>query len=150
LRANLPPDDFPVTQISHDMATNYAEMLGKRLMHEAEYEVAATRGGRSRFPSGDSPPPIDRWELQPVKALKWDQTPHAPPVRGLFSNALEWTSSWEAPYPGAAGVIERELAANRRVIRGGPSAAIEGNAESGSWKSGPRDRFGAMFFEVHA
>src|SRR5262249_35142491 len=47
------PDDFPITDISWDEAVAYAESVGKRLMEEAEYEAAATAGGRLSFPWGE-------------------------------------------------------------------------------------------------
>src|SRR5206468_3757283 len=99
--APMPPD-HPVTFVSWLDAVSYAEEVGKRLPDEAEYDLAATAGGRRRFPWGDTSPPAGGWEVGPVGTPAYDRLrlDGQPAVLGLFSNAAEWTGSWFAPYPG--------------------------------------------------
>jgi hypothetical protein len=101
MERNVVPDNHPVCYVTYDQALNYAEKIGKRLPDEAEYEFAATKGGKWRFPWGPKgPQEIVDWPLGPVRHPAFDQTDTEPPVFGLFSNVAEWTTSWFAPYPG--------------------------------------------------
>jgi formylglycine-generating enzyme required for sulfatase activity len=136
------PGDAPaacaVAWVTYDSAVQYAELAGKRLPEEAEYEFAATRGGTSRFPWGRErrfPP----WHLGTVREPYYDQTPTAVPVFGLFSNVAEWTTSWPYPYPGSkdakalAGRLFPEFGAkvrSSRVVRGGPLSVVSGKPDA--------------------
>jgi formylglycine-generating enzyme required for sulfatase activity len=153
-------DSFPITRVSFFQAQRYAEMVCKRLPDEVEYEFAATQGGTRRFPWGDSDPKSKDWPVGKVGEPPWDKTPTNPPVFGLYSNAVEWTSSRHTQYAGvAADQVERFYSpevfdhfgfAGARIVRGGPSAVA--NRDVALWENlkkrnvpdyrlGPRYRF---------
>jgi formylglycine-generating enzyme required for sulfatase activity len=137
LETNPPPDAYPVSWVYFDQAAVYAEMVGKRLPDEAEYEFAATGGGTRRFPWGDSPAKITPWPLGPVGQPSYDCIRTDPPVYGLYSNVAEWTSSWYSQYPGTDQDIVNGFYApsmqvhfnNARIIRGGPIAVAQGKPD---------------------
>jgi eukaryotic-like serine/threonine-protein kinase len=131
-----PGEDEAVRFVSFDEAVSIAEELGKRLPEEAEYEYAATNGGMNRFPWGDDSERITSWPFGSVGIPDYDQTVVKPPVGGLYSNVAEWTSSWQVPYPVPMIVEGKEVLAglapdlrNHRIVRGGPSCVINGDAQ---------------------
>lgn len=92
---------LPMSKILFDYAMWYAEMIGKRLPTEYEFEFAATNGGTTRFPWGDENLEIP-WKLSDVGTPEFDQTRTSPPIVGLFSNGAEYTASQfllSSPYP---------------------------------------------------
>lgn len=138
-RSSLPPEKnaalqeiapadalLPKTKISWDQAVHYCERIGKRLPDEWEYEFAASLGGTRAFPWGDTPPKESGWEIGPVTKAEKDRLPTNPPVYGLYSNALEWTSSNMLANRQLMnkGQMLGKLAENR-VIKGGPTAMLE-------------------------
>lgn len=131
-----PPDSYAVDHVLFDHAVDYAERIGKRLPDEAEYEFAATQAGTTRFPWGDDERKEHDWRVGPVRSPAYDKTPTDPPVYGLFSNVLEWTSSWHTQYPGVdPAQVARFYApemqmrfAGTRLVRGGPSEVLDGAA----------------------
>jgi serine/threonine protein kinase len=142
---NPPPDNYPVTMVTFDHALDYAERVGKRLPTEAEYEFAATNGGKTVFPWGDNAAMIVAWPFGPVGQPLFDRTMTDPPVYGLYSNVLEWTFSRPFPYPGAPpATIEfyRSIREDARVVRGGHSDIAEGKlpANLTFLRRGPRQR----------
>jgi eukaryotic-like serine/threonine-protein kinase len=119
-----------VVHVTHEQALAYAELVGKRLPTEEEYEFAATLGGRHRFPWGDGEEPMRpdgtswRWSFGVVgRSDDFDRTDTSPPVLGLFSNVAEWTSSPFKPY--LKGKIPRILE-GAWVIRGGSPSVLQG------------------------
>jgi serine/threonine protein kinase/formylglycine-generating enzyme required for sulfatase activity len=153
-----PKDNYPVTYVSYEDALEYAESKGKRLPDEAEYEFAATNGGKWAFPWGDDGERIKDWPLGPAGEPTFDRTNTDPPVYGLYSNVAEWTTSWNFPYPSApASTFEvyRSYAARglpeARIVRGGPSQIITGNQKPGAEAigKGPRGRFGLTRDSAH-
>ena len=123
---------MPVVYVRHDDATAYAEAVGKRLPTEAEYEFAATAGAKRLFPWGDSAEPLRdgqgwTWSIgEAGRANDFDRTDTEPPVYGLFSNVLEWTSTWPNPYPNPkTGPLSKLPPVKlpgipeKRVVRGG-------------------------------
>jgi formylglycine-generating enzyme required for sulfatase activity len=137
-----PDEEVRGIALSWDNAANYAEKVGKRLPDEAEYEYAATACGKRRFPWGDAPDFLlpDRWTRGPVGKPEGDcvKIPGQPPVYGLCSNVAEWTSSWDASYPGwRHGDPDPRF----RVIRGAPWNIINGNVKLSPVFRGPRERF---------
>jgi formylglycine-generating enzyme required for sulfatase activity len=149
------PQDHAVAYVSYDAAVDYAERMGKRLPDEAEYEFAATMGGKARFPWGDEDK-IKEWPLGKVGEPAWDRTPTNPPVFGLFSNVAEWTSSWNWPYPTADtrahdfyAAPEQSWMRDARIVRGGPWPVVEARERpvkrdaSPTWT--PRFRHGVTF-----
>jgi formylglycine-generating enzyme required for sulfatase activity len=140
-RAISKSEDEAVRLVTYDEAVLCAELLGKRLPTEAEYEFAATNGGTQRFPWGNDAERIRDWTFGPVRSCTYDRTPTTPPVWGLFSNAGEWTSSWHVPYPRTpwpADIIA-ELT-DERIVRGGPLCVLEAKAQpQGEHKNEPWD-----------
>jgi len=142
LRLNPLPPEHAMRDVHWDIATGYAEKMGKRLLDEFEYEVAATNYGRQRFPWGDDGSLITEWQLGPVGTPQFDRTNTAPAVLGLYSNVAEWTSSWATPYPRERQLgISNSTAWHERVVRGGPGAVIEGNKFAIQELSDPRARY---------
>jgi formylglycine-generating enzyme required for sulfatase activity len=136
-----PPDDHAVAFVSWDEAVACAEAQGKRLPDEAEYEFAATAGGGSRFPWGDSPEAIRGWSFGPAgKGPRPVSFPGQPPLFGLYDNVAEWTSSWLGPYPGQKG--SRRLDPSERVVRGGPLSVVRRTPDPKQGRWDPRDRLG--------
>ncbi|MBI3465092.1 MAG: SUMF1/EgtB/PvdO family nonheme iron enzyme [Planctomycetes bacterium] len=142
-----PDDDWPVTFVSWDDAVQYAERCGKRLPTEAEYEFAATGGGTTLYPWGNSPPP-KVWEIVPIHAIQEDRTPGDQPVFGLYSNVTEWTTSWLVPYSASRLVSNSDAIGNYldnsedhvRVVRGGPATVAMRQPFSVQVEHGPRYR----------
>jgi formylglycine-generating enzyme required for sulfatase activity len=137
--------DYPVAGILWDQAAAWAEIQGKRLPDEAEYEYAATACGKHRYPWGENQPdplPARKWTFGPVGHPAYDclRLPNQPPVMGLYSNVVEWTSNWVGSYPGPALT---EAKPEVRVIRGGPNSVAHGQGEF-SELFGPRERFGLL------
>src|SRR5262249_2093226 len=133
------------------------ERIGKRLPDEAEYEFAATGGGKLKYPWGDEFRLAGEWTFGPVRQPDFDRTRTQPKVYGLYSNVAEWTTFWMYPYPSAHPL---PLAANpspdmhalvreARVVRGGAYSVVEGSpgGEELSW--GPRFRHGITRKEAH-
>jgi len=129
-------DDFAMTNITFNGAVAYAEEMGKRLPDEGEYEFAATKAGRYRYPWGNDAGKIEHWPMQAVGQPTFDHTDTDPPVFGLFSNAAEWTSSGPDLYPNSPqseienfnGPTLRGVYGGTRIVRGGPRDVISGVA----------------------
>jgi formylglycine-generating enzyme required for sulfatase activity len=162
--------ELPVTHVSFHQAQEMAELLGKRLPTEAEYEYAATNRGNTEYPWKDN----DAAKVQqvlwakpqawPVGSLEFDVTELG--VKGLYSNVAEWTSSMQVPYSAKLHPAKLRLGhkgedyflndfLDLRMIRGGPSflanatldPASHPNPELGAKfaresQLGPRHRFG--------
>jgi formylglycine-generating enzyme required for sulfatase activity len=102
-----------------------AELAGKRLPEEREYELAATNEGTTRFPWGEDWPEdeADWWKWQPVGAWHQDALRQHPEVRGLFSNVAEWMATPGVFYPGSLFPHD-EKARFLAVVRGRFFAAV--------------------------
>lgn len=137
----IPNEDMAVTRLLYDEVVLYAEKAGKRLMSEAEYEFAATLGGTRPYPWGEDPPDVD-WPIQPITNPTRDQLPGETPIRGLFSNVGEWTSSWPTPYPSHLQMQfdVHELVLTSRIVRGIPSDALSGKRIANPAGVSPRHR----------
>lgn len=141
------PDDFAITHVSWSEAMHYAELVGKRLPTEAEYEFAATHGGTVDFPWGvAAAAAIEDWPIGPVRQPAFDCTRQGS-VFGLYSNVAEWTSSRLSLYPGvvARGTPEgtalvRSMLPSVRLVRGGPRSVVLGGRATQEWLDGPRQR----------
>ncbi|MBW3543405.1 MAG: SUMF1/EgtB/PvdO family nonheme iron enzyme, partial [Planctomycetes bacterium] len=138
-------DDEAAKYVTFGDALDLAEKVGLRLPTEAEFEYAATNGGRTTFPWGDDVALVTEWSYGPVGEPEYDATPTNPPLRGLYSNVAEWTLSRPLPYPGAPQLpIEGSLSSKTvhfmRTIRGGPPSVVTARARPEEWSFGPRFR----------
>lgn len=127
--------DHPFLYATYNDALAYSRWAQKRLPTEWEWELAA-RGGLSDKETIDefsqSPPSfprgvdatgcntIERWQgaAKPdsISVFKLDDA-NQKGIVGLCGNALEWTSSYYTPYPGARFLSY--MGKIRRVVRGG-------------------------------
>ncbi|MBX3260129.1 MAG: ergothioneine biosynthesis protein EgtB [Labilithrix sp.] len=119
----------PVCHVTLYEADAYARWAGARLPREAEWEVAAQRGGAERSPAAG---PAARDAID--GAFMEDDALHpraARPGAGvaqLFGDAWEWTGSAYAPYPGftplpgAFGEYNGKFMVSQMVLRGGSCA----------------------------
>jgi formylglycine-generating enzyme required for sulfatase activity len=129
-----------VYNITYNEAVAYAEAVGKRLPDEFEFEFAATGGGQLRFPWGNDASLLspEQWNIGPVKSVKHDRTQSDPPVYGLFSNVLEWTTSWNTLYPADRELLDSDEICDPgfRIVRGGPHWRVSSDAEQGTEQLG--------------
>ncbi|HUY91033.1 MAG TPA: protein kinase [Pirellulales bacterium] len=136
-----PPDDTALAPVSFNNALVFAELVGKRLPTEYEYEFAATNGGTTKFPWGEDSSEIVPWRYGTVKIASFDvaRTGSAP-VYGLFSNVAEWTESVLVPPPQSPPPPGQWVDSNRvqRVVRGGPPAVAEGAPSGNEADANPR------------
>ncbi len=88
------PADFALPA-SWDSAVRIAELLGKRLPDEIEFQYVTTSGGSHTYPWGDELPadPVGALKPAPVGTPDWDRLPTQPPIYGMCSNLPEWTST---------------------------------------------------------
>ena len=113
----------PVTGVSFKDASSYAQIVGKRLPSETEWEKAARGEDAREYPWGpefnkdfcnfdgsDTDAPIR------VGQLKLGASPYG--CMDMAGNAYEWTSSWYQAYPGNTEVTA-EYGQIFRVLRGG-------------------------------
>jgi len=117
-------DDQPAIYVSWEDANNYCKWLSKkigkkyRLPSEAEWEFAASGGGKREYPWGNEKPTPERanydsnlGKTTPVGSYPLGMTPE-----GLFDmagNVWEWCSDW----------YDKDK--DRRVVRGGSWYAFE-------------------------
>jgi predicted Ser/Thr protein kinase len=142
LRKSPPPDDHAITCVSWDEAIYFAELLGKRLPEEAEYEFAATNGGETRYPWGNEAPSNVEWTYGAADACPFDRLLKNPEVRGLCSNVAEWTLSPFSPHlgPDAEGGARPASPEPHFIIRGGSSNVVSGKPETNEWERLPFSR----------
>ncbi len=107
-------DDLPLHNVTWHDAVTYAEVMGKRLLSDEEFQYLVTLGGSRSDDQGG-------WEVSdaPVPGLvtsaafdrlEWERV--SEPLIGLRSNVLEWTSNWW---------VGTGTGVNSRVVRGGYS-----------------------------
>lgn len=132
------PRDFPAVFVHWNAAAAYAEVLGKRLLKEHEFEYLARDLGGSNYPAGNEPAvkPDDPWTYPAAGQPTADQLTTLP-IFGIHSNVAEWTDSLNNRYPGVADPgweIERMWNDYRnRVVRGGPVTLGPNDREQNTW-----------------
>jgi len=97
---NPESEELPMTDTLFDYMVWYAELIGKRLPTEAEYEFALTNGGKTRYPWGNEERELPE-QLVPVTSVDFDRTQTVPAVYGLLSNGPECTGTPYALNPGS-------------------------------------------------
>lgn len=116
-------DQCPVTGVSFKEASDYAQIVGKRLPTETEWEKAARGEDAREYPWG---PEFNKDYCNfdgsrteaPIRVgqLKLGVSPYG--CMDMAGNAYEWTSSWYQAYPGNTEVTA-EYGQIFRVLRGG-------------------------------
>lgn len=132
-------DDQPVSGYPVDVALVYCELAGGRLPTSIEWEYAATQGGTSSFPTGDSPAveTSTDWEVLSTTAATSDTAPEG--IRNLYFSVAEYTDSrmlsYKVLYPAAfTGVAETKISEPDFAklpqlveVRGAPVSWLAGN-----------------------
>src|SRR5690606_1387431 len=119
--------------LSWDDAVYLAELCGKRLPDDAEFEAAATQRGTFQFDWNLlNSPKHEQSEFLPVGQPDWDRIDFDRPIFGLYSNLAEWTmtSAAESRYLHPKfGRIPLPIANSieHHVIRGGDHETLNGN-----------------------
>lgn len=141
-------ENEPVTCVRWDDAVYFAEILGKRLPTEAEYEFAATRGNARKYPWGDSLDGIKKWSYGDADKSEYDIVKGANGIKvyGLFSNVAEWTMSWSIPYP-TSKTKPPSNPHSRKVVRGGDESVALGRPDQSILRTGPKARWGNSFVQ---
>jgi formylglycine-generating enzyme required for sulfatase activity len=118
-------DALPVSGVNWFDAEAYCHWVGRRLPHEAEWELAA-RGTKGReYPWGDNWSPEltntgagrdEDMPLAPRGSFPGDRSPYG--VMDMAGNVSEWVADWYRPYPGSR-LQDRYFGRLHRVVRGG-------------------------------
>ncbi len=145
-RFKLRADDCAIC-VPFDVAVLVAELSGKRLPDEFEYERVATAGGKLRFPWGDELPEAAAEvgdEFGPAGTPKFDAAivdgEYA--VYGLASNVAEWTVSRSAGNvaPHATPSLSYAQDPYSRIVRGGDLGVVQGCASVTAESRNPQQR----------
>lgn len=121
-KIHFPTEDTPVSGIWWEDALWTAELMGKRLMFESEYELVATNGGTTKYPWGNDAGRVVPWTFGPVGQPEFDAVTYGnQTIVGLFSNVAEWTMNPGSMQPTLINgkPILVEPAEGMRVVRGG-------------------------------
>ena len=147
-RYEYPRGDYPIVLVSWDSATAYAELVGKRLPREYEFEYLATGLGKFEYPSGsEADYDTEIWTYDAAGVPETDSVKGFP-IFGIHSNVAEWTDSLQDLYPGLSADIEfrdPEYARmtnlfRNRVVRGGPVTIGPNNRLDNIPNTTPRKR----------
>ena len=119
---------LPVLHVNWFEADAYCRWAGRRLSTEAEWELAASGGGKRKFPWGEEAPTPERANLDwlaggllPVDALPAGDSAFG--VRQMIGNVWEWTATDFAAFDGFEPGPYKEYSApwfgDHKVLRGG-------------------------------
>ncbi len=125
---------------SYDTAVEFAEDFGMRLPTEVEYEFAATNGGKERYPWGNEFPSEAGAKSATYATADFDRLSSNPAVVGLCSNKAEWTCSLPMSLRDVSLPSVSFGTQDLRIVRGGDSSTIHGNAEVSAKTRDPRIR----------
>jgi serine/threonine protein kinase/formylglycine-generating enzyme required for sulfatase activity len=146
-RTKIPADSKSAVAVTWDDAVFQAEMAGKRLPDQFEYEFAATRGGTQRFSWGNDMAPESGIEnFGPVGTPGFDRVEFNKPVFGLCSNLAEWTMSSARTFYPAMDQLKTNryiegASSENRIFRGGNYGTLVGDASVTAGSRDPRRRF---------
>ncbi len=165
----LPRGTYPIAERSWHQAIAFAELSGKRLPSEAEFEYGATSSGR-RPPVVPVVPSINvaasnvapntgdastggATQGAEVVIAAWGYGEAGEPATdrhetlplfGLHSNVAEWVDSLQLPYPGTVELTQQyaQLIGLResRVVRGGPVIQGPNDRTQNTWNEPPSAR----------
>lgn len=136
--------------VDFEYAVALAEVSGKRLPDEAEFEYAATSVKSFSIASASSlGQAIGRFGRVGASDAGYHVPDGERPVYGLLSNVAEWTVSRPVLYPanGQRRISERLSSAEYRIVRGGDAEVIRG-APTASVRS-PHQREAAVRYLPH-
>ena len=120
-------ESSPMNCVAWSEADSYCRMTGGALPTEAQWEFAATNGGTTRYPWGDSLSGARLCWSGDASAIHGRVCPvseHPANARGLrdmVGNVWVWTQDWFASYPRAGGVPvdpTGPLTGRQRTFRG--------------------------------
>lgn len=138
--------------VSFDEAMHTAELAGKRLPTEAEYEHAAALISHLDFLTAEMPgeSSSSQLEFEAVGRPAVDALPTQPPVIGLYSNVAEWTTS-RPPLSARDApqfAIQGNFAMDYRLVKGGNSEVVAGANLLTTKHRSARDRLAVARFDV--
>ncbi|MCX5785921.1 MAG: SUMF1/EgtB/PvdO family nonheme iron enzyme [Elusimicrobia bacterium] len=132
--------NHPINCVDWDQADRYAKFMDARLPSEAEWEYAATSGGREqKYPWGNEAPASDLAVIDTSGTMAVCSKPKGNTAQGLCDmsgNVEQWVqdvykdSYDDAPvnggaYEGACSVRGGEGTCNARIIRGGAFSIVD-------------------------
>jgi formylglycine-generating enzyme required for sulfatase activity len=145
-----PEAKLPINCVSWQSADAYCRAVGKRLPTEAEWELAAGGGQKSRYPWGTSPASCTLAVTLVSNRSGASCSPRGPApvgshpkgqsifgVEDMAGNVEEWVADWYAdryevvaPQPGSSGPIPSPA---------GPAFGVAHVLRGGGWMSRPRE-----------
>jgi len=105
----------------YDMAENWAEESGCRLLTDLEFSYLAKLADDAQRQRGQPQEPASLFDV--AGGTAFDEIPTNPPIRGILTGYAEWTSTWPtSPLVTTSRETDAALSAPpqlQRIIRGG-------------------------------